>query len=125
METIKTPSDKTFKEKFQDWKICQEQKAWQAWEWIKANRDDLVWLVPAAVVAGKGVTKVASSVVRNHAVNKEIRYHQRTIYDRSLGRYIELRRPLTNAEALIIEDRRRNGEGLTMILQSMHLLKRR
>lgn len=117
--------ERNFKEKTKDWTDRQKEKVSNGWNWIQNNRDQLVWIVPAAVATVSSTAKVISSAVRHHAVNKEIRFHERTIYDRSLGRYVELRRPLSNTEALLIEERRRNGEGLTAILDSMKLLKHR
>ena len=92
-------------------------------EWVSSHRDDLIWMAPLGAAIIKGGSKITAAVVRNHAVNKEIYYRKRQIYDRSLGRYITLKRPLTDAEALLIETRRRNGEGLTTILYSMKLIK--
>lgn len=47
-----------------------------------------------------------------------------TIYDRSLGRYTELKRPLKAKESLEIERRRKMGESLNSILDDMRLLKK-
>lgn len=116
-----------FKEKMN--KKCNEAKTkglnmlYNAETWISSHREDLFWMVPLATAGVKGVSRITSAAIRNHAVNKEIYNRERQIYDRSLGRYVTLKRPLTDSEAFLIESRRRNGEGLTTILYSMNLIK--
>lgn len=120
---IHVVDERTFKERANDWKNRQKDNLSRAWYWTVDNKEVLIALAPAAIAVVAGSSKIVSSTIRNHAVNKEIRYHERTIYDRSLGRYVELRRKLSNSEALLIEERRNRGEGLMAILQDMHLLK--
>lgn len=91
---------------------------------IRDNRDVLILTVPAAVAVATGVTKVTSKAIGAYAVNKEIKYKERTIYDHSLGRYVELKKPLTATQALSIEERRAAGEKLHVILDDMKLLKK-
>lgn len=92
-------------------------------DFVKDHKEELVLAVPLVVSVVGGVAKVTSSTIRNHAVDKEIRFKERTIYDRSLGRYVELRHKLTTKEALEIEERRDSGERLMTILSDMRLLK--
>lgn len=79
------------------------------------------------IYSGVGVLGAASGVVKkllkNHAVNKEIKFKETTIYDRSLGRYVRLKKKLTAEQALKIEQRKNNGEKLHLILKDMNLLK--
>lgn len=70
---------------------------------IRENQDVLLLTIPAAV--------------------EEIRFKERTIYDHSLGRYVELKKKLTAEQALTIEERRAAGEKLHVILDDMKLLK--
>ena len=91
---------------------------------VRDNQDVLLLTIPAAVATTTGVCKVTSKLIGAHTVNKEIRYKERTIYDHSLGRYVELKKPLTAAQALTIEERRAAGEKLHTILDSMNLLKK-
>lgn len=108
----------------------QERKAAIQNKWnqfagfVRSNRDVLIPTTMVGVAAIRCVTKVTSKAIAAHAVNKELRWQERTIYDRSLGRYTELKRPLTASEALRIEERREAGEKLNTILDSMNLLKR-
>lgn len=114
--------ERSTKEKVKDWKDRQVQNLKNGLKWVKENPE---FGIPVVLVTVKGATKIVSGATRAYTENKLIRFRQRTIYDRSMGRYIELRRPLTDTEALIIEERRQNGERLMPILQSMKLLKRR
>lgn len=92
-------------------------------DWIRENRDVIILVTPAIITVVGGATKVGSKMLANHRVNKEIDFKRRTIYDHSLGRYIELKRPLTSDQALVIEQRRADGEKLHVILDSMGLIK--
>lgn len=91
---------------------------------IVENKEAAVPLIIAGAGTVKGITRVASKAIQHHAVTKEIAYKERTIYDHSLGRYVELKKPLTNAQALSIEERRAQGEKLHVILNDMGLLKK-
>lgn len=101
------------------------QKRWNEFTgFVRDNKDVLVLVVPSAVAVVSGVTKITSKAIAAHTLNKEIRFKECTIYDRSLGRYVQLRKPLTAAQALTIEERRANGEKLHLILEDMRLLKK-
>ena len=45
------------------------------------------------------------------------------IYDRSMGKYLDLKRPLNQNDMKIVLERRDNGERLSNILMDMNLLK--
>lgn len=92
---------------------------------VRKNKDVIIALTPIVIGVVAGVTKVTTKALNAYSVNREISFKERTIYDRSLGRYVELRRPLTSNEALIIEERRMDGEKLHQILDDLGLLKRR
>ena len=91
--------------------------------WINDNKEFLMIAIPAVVAVTKCGSKVIGSIARNIALNKEQKMKDLYIYDRSLGRYIELRRPLRNQDMKIILDRRENGERLSNILMDMNLMK--
>jgi hypothetical protein len=90
---------------------------------VRRNKDVILIMSPFVIGGIAAVTKVTCKALNAYSVNKEVRFKQCTIYDRSLGRYIELKRPLTSAEALTIEERRLNGEKLHKILEDLGLLK--
>ena len=91
--------------------------------WIRENKDVLGYVVPPLTAGIVGGSKIISKAIANHTVTKELRDQERRIYDHSLGRYSYIKRPLRSDEALIIEERRNNGEKLNMILKDMGLLK--
>jgi len=91
---------------------------------VRDNYDVLIVVAPIVVTTVGGACKVASKAIANNTIDKEIRYKERTIYDRSLGRYTELKRPMTARESLEFEERRANGERVNTILDDMRLLKK-
>ena len=101
-----------------------KEKAKNVGKTIVDNKEVAVPLILAGAGTVKGITRVASKAIQHHAVTKEISFKERTIYDHSLGRYVELKKPLTNAQALTIEERRAQGERLHTILADMNLLKK-
>ena len=121
---IKTYDFRTKEQKRADRKAAR--KAWidSKIGWIRENKDVLVFVVPGMITVLSCGTKCFTKVMANHTLNKEIQFKERTIYDHSLGRYVELKRPLTAAQALSIEERRAGGERLHTILNDMGLLKR-
>lgn len=105
-----------------------QMKVKRGWDstanFVRNNLDVLAVIVPAGITVIGGGSKILSSAIRAHTVDKELKDQERRIYDHSLGRYSYLKRPLRANEALIIEERRNNGEKLNMILQDMNLLKK-
>lgn len=90
---------------------------------VNENKEAILLVTSAAVPMVAGVSKITSKALASHRVNKEIRFKDTHIYDRSLGRYTELKRKIRPNEALKIEERRKNGEKLNSILNDMGLLK--
>ena len=100
-------------------------KAWNEFTgFVRNNQDVLLFVVPSAVTVISGATRIVSKLIARSTVEREIRFKERTIYDHSLKRYAELKRPLKASEAIEIERRRNNGEKLNTILNDMNLLKR-
>ena len=114
---------RTFKEKVNAGLEKAKETGKKAVTVMRENTDVIILVMPVVCTVIGGTTKIATKMIQQHNINKEIDFRQRTIYDRSLGRYIELRKPLTTRQAIIIEERRANGERLTSILDSMGLLK--
>lgn len=84
------------------------------------NNKDVV--VPVALTLAAGTVKIGKLAMKTRKLNKEEQLKEEYCYDRSLGHYWKLRRPLTNKEWLEIDSRKRNGERLSDILSSMKVL---
>lgn len=89
-------------------------------EWIVRNKEAVVTLTP--VIIG-GVTTVSKVVGKRINLRKQENLKDLYCYDRSLGHYWRLRRELTNKEWLEIDQRKKNGERLSDILEQMKVLK--
>lgn len=99
----------------------------QKWDnfayWVRDNKDVLIIVAPAVTVGFGTVGKIVSKAIHNHSVNKELREQACRVYDRGLGKFVYLRRPMKAAEELEFEARKANGESLRVILKDMGLLK--
>ena len=91
--------------------------------WVQNNKEALIIIIPIVGAGVSGSTKVIKGISRHIALNKEKRLKELFIYDRSLGKYLELKKPLTNSQLKTILNRKENGEKLSIILQNMNLLK--
>ena len=100
-----------------------KRKINEALYWIKENKEVLIIVIPAAVTVTKWSLRVVNSVSRNVALLQEKRIKDLKIYDRSMGKYLDLKRPLTQDDMKVVLDRRDNGERLSNILMDMNLLK--
>ena len=89
-------------------------------EWIVRNKEAVITLTP--VIIG-GVTTVTKVVGKRINLRKQENLKDLYCYDRSLGHYWRLRRELTNKEWLEIDQRKKNGERLSDILEQMKVLK--
>lgn len=99
------------------------KKANIAANWIRNNKETLAIAIPVVGVSIKGTAKIIKGISKNVALSQEKQLKERFIYDRSLGKYLELKKPLTNAQMKSILERKDNGERLASILQNMNLLK--
>lgn len=89
-------------------------------EWVMKNKESVFTLT--TVVIG-GLTTVTKAVVKRNNTRKQEELKDLYCYDRSLGHYWRLRRELTNREWLEIDQRKKNGERLSDILDEMKVLK--
>ena len=99
------------------------RKVQQTTDWIKQNKEVLVATLPAAAVIARSTTNVVRSAIRHHTASTEKRSKELYCYDRSLGHYWALKRPLTNSDWILINDRKKNGEKLGDILYNLKVLK--
>ena len=91
--------------------------------WINDNKEFLIIVIPAASAVLTGGFKVIKSISRNIALAQEKKIKDMRIYDRSMGKYVELKRPLNNSDMKTILERRENGEKLSNILMDLKLVK--
>ncbi len=91
--------------------------------WCDKNKETLAIALPVLGAGITGTTKIVKSISRNAALKQEKKLKERFVYDRSLGKYLELKKPLNNHQLKTILERKDNGEKLSTILQSMKLLK--
>ena len=127
--------------RFEDVAICEEEQpkkksllkkavsevkylAWCADNWIYDHKNEIV----LAAGAGATVITAASGLVRavnnsSIGVRRQKNAKDLTVYDRSAGHYWTLRRKLSNSEWAEVEQRKRNGERIGDILESMKALK--
>lgn len=88
--------------------------------WCSRNKEVIITLAPIVISGTIALVKVIS---RHNNNRKSQELHDLYCYDRSLGHYWKLRRELTNKEWLEIDLRRKNGERLADILDSLKVLK--
>lgn len=105
--------------KWHEMKRKAKKAAVDALNWAKEN-PELTALGAAGIgAAAKGL----KSLVRTYNLHRENYNKERWIYDRSLGIYLKTKRPLRNKDYVTINNRRRNGEKLSKILEDMHILE--
>ena len=121
---MKSYDFRTKEQKWADFKFWVKSK-WDAFVgFIRGNYDVLIIVVPLITAIVSGCCKVISRVIANHTANKNLSFKERSIYDRHLGKYTKLKRPLTTEECLEFERRKQNGEMVNTILDDMGLLEK-
>lgn len=122
METVNFGEFKkeTKKRKRKEW---FDEKLNKTANWIGRNKETIAVVAPVVIAGLSGSTKIVKGISKHAALNKEKQLKERFVYDRSLGKYLELKKPLTNSQLKTILDRKENGEKLGSILQNMNLLK--
>lgn len=116
----KESKKREFKEKVKE-KV--KEKASNAYQKTKAfciNNREIV--IPVAITLSTGLVKISKMAVKSKNLKKEEQLKEEYCYDRSLGHYWKLRRPLTNDEWLEIDQRKRDGERLSDILAELKVL---
>lgn len=115
-----TVDDRSMKEKFEDFKWNCKTKIRQGCEWCKENPEIAIVVIPLVAKTGTSLVKAVS---KNVNLRKQESIKNLYCYDRSLGHYWSLRRELTNQEWLEVDRRKKAGERLADILESMKVLK--
>ena len=96
------------------------EKLQSAKSWVEWHRDEIITFTPVVIAGATTIIKVVGRRVNLH---KQETIKNLYCYDRSLGHYWQLRRPLSNKEWLAIDARRKRGERMADILASMKVLK--
>jgi hypothetical protein len=91
--------------------------------WIRDNKETLAIAVPVIAAGLSGTTKIIKGISKNVALKQEKELKEKFIYDRSLGKYLELKKPLNSNQLKTVLERKENGEKLSTILNNMNLLK--
>lgn len=117
MNTMKVES------KWHQFKETVKDKAQSTLEWVCNNPEAAgIALTVVTTLVGGGI-KIAKGLVRTYNLKQEQYNKDRYIYDRSLGMYLHTKRSLRNKDYIAINNRRKNGEKLSDILQSMNILE--
>ena len=90
--------------------------------WVSDNKEIVVCGISGLALFTKLGMKFGTSLVRKHNLKKEEQLKENYCYDRSLGHYWKLKRKLTNEEWVAIDTRKKNGERLADILDSLKVL---
>lgn len=97
-----------------------QEKVSDAKNWCHKNKETILMLAPGVIGVAAAAVKAIGKRVN---LVKEKNIKDTYCYDRSLGHYWSLKRELSNAEWVEIDKRKRNGERLSDILESLKVLK--
>ncbi len=92
-------------------------------KWCSQNKEFLIVAIPVVGAVITGTAKTVKGLSRNVALKQEKLLKEKFIYDRSLGAYIELRKPLNKNQLKTVLQRKNNGENVSKILLDMNLIK--
>lgn len=119
---VVTMKDFEKESKRREFKENVKRKFSNAVNFVSDHKEEIMILSPIIMAGIAGITKVSKGMIRNHNLNKEQDLKELYCYDRSLGRYWKLQKPLSNNDWITINDRKKNGETLADILSSMNVL---
>lgn len=101
-----------------------KQKVGKKWDdfkyWCVRHKEEIVYSTPIVMIAVRQISKTVRAVFVTNRKSKLMRYG---VYDRSEGHHWFLRRDLSNAEWYEVQARKKRGERLGDIFESMHVLK--
>ena len=90
--------------------------------WVKDDPRKLIAIGSVVVVGGKKLYEGIKHIQPTQA-ELDRRWHETHIYDRSIGMYYEIKRPMSANESILFSQRKARGELTGDILMSMRLLK--
>lgn len=102
-----------------NWLYRQEEKAKRLWN---NHKQEILVFGPGAIALTQ---KLIREVNRGRRIKEDKHHREKTVYNRSCGSYIELRRKLTANEQLELDRRKRNGESIAEILSDMGVMKKK
>lgn len=112
----------SIKDRFNEAKYRAGKATIKALNWVVENKELVVVAAPVVIAVASGITKVTAGCIRRHNLRAAEEIKNLYCYDRSLGHYWRLRKPLTNAQWVSINNRRKSGETLADILMSLKVL---
>lgn len=92
----------------------------KAKEWVKNNPQFALAALTSITSVGGYLGK---NILKRSNLRKAEKVKQEYVYDPSLGHYWELKRKLSNSEWRKVEARKKSGEKMGEILDSMKVLK--
>lgn len=98
------------------------EKVQDALDWAVTNPEKAAIIGAVVGTTIGGTVKFIRQIMRNKKVWDERKLKDLYIYDRSMGVYHKLIRPLSPSEKIEIDNRRSRGERLLHILASMGVL---
>ena len=107
------------KQKINEAKIKIKYEVQKGYYWCKENPELAIPIASMIFAGGKYLGKAA---IKHKQVKEQENVKNLYCYDRSLGHYWKLRRELRNDEWLEVDRRKKNGERLSDILDSLHVL---
>lgn len=99
-----------------------KEKIQDTLDWAVENPEKAAVIGAVVGTTVGGTVKFIKQILRNKKVYDEKKLKDLYIYDRSLGVYHKLRRPLKQSEMMEIDYRKSQGERLLHILASMGVL---
>ena len=104
------------------WRKTKE-KGKQALEYVEQHKETIAMVTPVVLGAFGIGKKILGGAVRQHNLREERELKDYRVYDRRLGAYLRLRRPLKNSDWKKIELRLERGERLVDVLRKLDMLK--
>ena len=115
--------EKTFKDKWKDFKANVKVKTQITCDWCRENKEVLLVVVPAVIGAVGEVGKAAIKA-KDRREERELEMRKLdSMYDRSLGAYVDTTHTLTTKEKRDVQKRKRaKGMTTTEALEDLGLL---
>lgn len=115
-----------YKSRWEKFKYKTKDKIDGAIRWVKEKPQEAAILGSVIIVGADKIVHVIKKWKSIQPTQAELdrEWHDTHVYDRSLGYYYNLKRPMSGTEAMEFSQRKKRGESTGDILRSMNLLKR-